>query len=183
MNNRVTPDLFIPHFKNVSDWAADIKIFNVHGNYKNYVNSYSKLSSKTPRMVDHKGPNDVRSAYARKAIDLDVKISKLPKTTPGPFLQAIKSLHGSHITPLVAGAFGECSSSIDTLVQNCALQAAANDAGISLIPDTNTSSIFSARNLLLHDFRQVLGCTVLRANVDCKLQRLPFIRSNPYHST
>ena len=59
MNNRVTPDLFIPHFKDVSDWAADIKIFNVHGNYKNYVNSYSKLSSKTPRMVDHKGPNDV----------------------------------------------------------------------------------------------------------------------------
>ena len=41
----------------------------------------------------------------------------------------------------------------------------------------DTSSLLSARNILLHDFRQVLGCTVLRANVDCKLQRLPFIRA------
>ena len=66
---------------------------------------------------------------------------------------------------------------IDTLVQDCALQAAATEAGIQLTPDTDTSSIFSARNLLLHDFCQVLGCTFLCANVDCKLQRLPFIHS------
>ena len=176
-NKRLTPDLFIPHFHNVSDWAGEVKIFNIHSNYKNYINTYTKLTSKTPRMVDHRGPNDVFSAYIRKASTYDVNIAKLPEKTPGPFLQSLHSLHGGHVTPLIGGCFGECSSTIDSLVKECALHAAASDAGLQLTPDTDTSSIFSARNLLLHDFRQVLGCTVLRANIDCKFQRLPFIRS------
>ena len=176
-DHRVTPDLFIPHYKNVKDWAAEIKVFNIHGDYSNYVSKYGKLTSKTPRMVDHRGPNDVKSSYQRKAVALDVNIAHVPKPQPGPFLKAIQSLHDGHVTPLIGGAFGECSNSIDALVKDCALHAAASDAGILLSPDDDTSSLLSARNILLHDFRQVLGCTILRANVDCKLQRLPFIRA------
>ena len=104
-------------------------------------------------------------------------MANTPPGTVGPFQQALSSLHDGHITPLIGGAFGECSSTIDDLVKDCALHAAASDAGLLLTPETDTSSIFAARNLLVHDFRQVLGCTVLRANIDCKLQRLPFIRS------
>ena len=178
-NLRITPDLYIPHFKQACDWAAEVKIFNIHGNYKNYVNTYSKLSSKTPRMVDHKGPKDVYSDYNRKTTALDVEIAKIPKTTVGPFRQALHSLHEGNITPLIGGAFGECSSSIDKLLQDCALQSAAHEAGLLLTPETDTSSLSATCNLLLHDFRQVIGCTVLKANIDCKLQRLPFIRSTP----
>ena len=176
-DKRVTPDLFIAHFHNVEDWAADVKIFNVHVNYSNYIPTYGKLTSKSPRMVDHRDSNDCISSYTRKAKALDISIAKVPKPSTGPFLQAIHSLHDGHITPLIGGAFGKCSSTIDKLLQDCALQAAASDAGLFLSPDTDTSSITSARNLLLHDFRQVVGCTVLRASVDCKLQRLPFILS------
>ena len=130
-------------------------------------------------MVDHRGPNDVRSSYTRKATTLDFDIARVTKPSVGPFLSAIHSLHGGHVTPLIGGAFGECSTTIDNLLKDCALQAAANEAGLQLTPDTDTTSILSSRNLLLHDFRQVIGCTVLRANVDCKLQRLPFIRATP----
>ena len=173
----ITPDIFIPHFHNIQDWAADVKIFNVHGDYSNYVPTYGELTSKTPRMVDHRGPNDCTSSYNRKAVALDIDIAKIPKSSTGPFLKALHSLHGGHITPLVGGAFGECSSAIDTLLKDCALQVAASEAGLLLSPDIDTSSLSSTRNLLLHEFRQVVGCTVLRANVDCKLQRLAFIRS------
>ena len=131
-------------------------------------------------MVDHHGPNTVRSSYQRVTTKLDKDIANHTSTTSkGPFTTALHSFYDGHITPLVGGAFGECSSSLDDLLKHCSLQAAANNAGLQLTPHTDISPILSARNLLLHDFRQVLGCTILRANVDCKLKRLPFIRSTP----
>ena len=99
-----------------------------------------------------------------------LKFLNLPLDFFSP-LYSVQSLHGGHVTPLIGGAFGECSTTIDDLLKDCALQAAAHEAGLQL-----TTSILSARNLLLHDFRQ---CTILRANVDCKLQRIPFIRGTP----
>ena len=44
-----------------------------------------------------------------------------------------------------------------------------------LSPD-NESTLYSARNLLLHDFRVVLGCSILKANVDLKFKRIPFVK-------
>ena len=81
------------------------------------------------------------------------------------------------ISPIIGGAFGECSKSTDTLLQYCAINAVASNAGIQLTPETDTSSLYSARNLLLHDFPLVVGCSVLRANIDLKFKRLPYIQS------
>ena len=178
-NLRVTPDILIPHFNNSKDWACDVKIHNVYSDFSNYISSYSSHSSKSPRMVDHSGPDKVRSSYLRVTTKLDKEIANHPPTatTPGPFTTALHSLHDGHITPIIGGAFGECSKTLDNLLKHISLQAAANNAGLQLTPHCDISPILSARNILLHDFRQVIGCTVIKANIDCKLKRLPFIRS------
>ena len=129
-------------------------------------------------MVDKKGPATVRSSYDRVATKLDSSICHSPPDTVGPFRSALQNLHGGHITPLVSGAFGECSSDVTDLLKHCALRAAATSAGIQLTPDTDVKSLYSSRNLLFHDFQMVLGCCILRANVDLKFKRLPFIRSS-----
>ena len=177
-NLRVTPDILIPHYNESKDWACDVKIYNVHSDFSNYKSQYTSLTSKTPRMVDHSGPNKVRSSYLRVTKKLDTTLAQHTSSDiSGPFTTALHSLYDGHITPLIGGAFGECSKSLDDLLKHCSLQAAANNAGLQLTPSLDPSPILSARNLLLHDFRQVIGCTVLRANLDCKLKRLPFIRN------
>ena len=129
-------------------------------------------------MVDEKGPKTVISDYTRVARELDTELANTPPTETGPFLSALHSLHSGHITPMIGGAFGECSKTADSFIKKCALRAAASEAGIQLTPDTDISQLFTARNLLYHDFRLVIGCSILKSNIDLKFKRIPFIRSN-----
>ena len=118
----------------------------------------------------------VLSDYTTAATKLDKELANTSDHDRGPFLSALHTLHGGHVTPIVGGAFGECSKSTDSLLKICALRAAASEAGIQLTPDADTSALRTARNILLHDFRLVVGCSLLRANVDLKFKRLPFVR-------
>ena len=60
-------------------------------------------------MVDKDGPSAVITAYTKTVNDLDKELAKTPSNTTGPFLTALQSLHGGSITPIIGGAFGECS--------------------------------------------------------------------------
>ena len=126
--------------------------------------------------MDAQGPNTVVAAYTTVATKLDTELANTSDHDRGPFLSALHTLHSGHITPIIGGAFGECSKSADTLLNTCALKAAASEAGIELTPATDDSQLLTACNILLHDFRLVVGCSILRANIDLKFKRLPFIR-------
>ena len=155
-----------------------MKIYGIHKDFANYLPSSKKPSTDHPRMVDDHGPKTVISDYTTSATKLDKELANTSDHDRGPFLSALHNLHGGHVTPIVGGAFGECSQSTDILLKNCALRAAASEAGLELTPETDTSELLTARNILLHDFRLVVGCSILRANVDLKFKRLPFVRPN-----
>ena len=172
----VTPDLYIPQYNDSSDKAFEMKIYGIHKEYKNYLPSSKKISPTYPRMVDDLGPKTVVSDYTTVATKLDKELANTSDHDRGPFLSALHTLHGGHVTPIVGGAFGECSKSADTLLKTCALKAAASEAGVELTPAPDNKQLLTARNILLHDFRLVVGCSILRANIDLKFKRLPFIR-------
>ena len=108
--------------------------------------------------------------------------SPLPPDTPGPFSTVLSSYYNNGITPIVGGAFGECSEHVDPLLQHCALHAAATKAGLILTPDTDTTCLLSTRNILLHEFRMTIGASILRANIRTKLTRVPFICPSPQYA-
>ena len=61
--------------------------------------------------------------------------------------------------------------------------AAATKEGISMTPidqdKRETKALLTATNILLHEFRSVVGCSTLKANINHKLDRLHYIRTTP----
>ena len=60
------------------------------------------------------------------------------------------------------------------LLQYCSLHATTSDAGLLVTPDTDLFSLYSARNILLHEFQTTAGCSVLCANIWQKLSRIHY---------
>ena len=115
---------------------------------------------------------------------LDKHYYNTTKEVPdGPFTKVLTSFHNKGVTLLIGGAFGLCKKR-DKLLQDSSLHAAASDAGLLITPDTDLSSLYSARNILLHEFRTTVGCSVLRANIRQKLTRIHyFIHPRPTLAT
>ena len=172
----IIPDLLVPNYEHSLDLLGEVKIYGIHRNNKNYpINN--------TRMVDRASSQVIKS-YQRKTKQLDdLYYPNNPSNTPGPFSNTLSSFHNGGVTPFVAGAFAECNKQIDDLLKHCSLHAAATREGILLTPDTDLTHLYSTRNILLHEFRTTVGCSVLRANTNHKLQRLHYIRPSPNAAT
>ncbi len=96
-----------------------------------------------------------------------------------PFTTAIQHTFATgNAIPLVLGAVGELNLEGHRLVELAARHAAAHADNSDITPESVTSVKGSPYNLLLNQFRRVIGCMAMRVAMEEKLRRLPLIRQS-----
>ena len=114
-------------------------------------------------------------SYLNRAKQLDVKFA--PNNDLKLFTTAITSqFYSGGVVPLVFGTYAEANKETHELIKFCAQTAAAHEHNARLSPEDLDSLRGSPFQLLLNQFRKVVGVLCIRNVVEEKLQRIMYIR-------
>jgi hypothetical protein len=174
--DQIRPDFRIHNYKTVKrgfgiveqSLVGEVKTVRVGSNNR-YCHSRPSIQAVEKR------DKDIRSEYNRKSKKLDEKYSNGEKY----FETAIKKFAKGGVMPFVIGAYGEINQEAQTFVSELATFASRHKETARMTPasfkDAGQKDPFQ---VILGQFRTILGCMTVKIQAELILQRINYIRSS-----